>query len=423
MTTQIRVGDVVEINHNSGNAFYPHNKGKRGVVTNVNANGVRVDVQLEDGARDYGRLDGVSLVSKAPTLEVGGKAKIVAPGGGLFYSGNFGKIGTITRIREDVVHMEFENGQTDYGYKRDLTPVGPQVVKDAQGFIANTTGKMPFPCGTILDVKYEDGSIMRDVAIGIAEYTEGSTIEEGTETAGGRRYAYDWSLGTQRGTIVAYRLKADRPVVVPTAGVGSRIEMADMLDGMRVKLLSHGNGMHKHWGFEIGGVYTCRDRGVVDSGGSYASRNWAGWEWELVAEVPAPTFDEQLAALKAELEGVKAEKAAAEEEVKAAQAKVDEAEGKRVALVDRLAAHGMQFIGEVVAKPQTALEAHEAGTLKEGDVLMCVTSCDLHEHTPGRTYKVTDRDQGDRSEWKLESNDDYGWWVQNEELEGFTVVV
>ena len=334
MTTQIQVGDRVYIRDEAGNAFYSRNKGKQATVTRVE--NIRIDVKMDDGSTDYGRKDGVDV----------------------------------------------------------LKP------KDEQGFTSNAgnvTGKLPAPRGTFMDILYNDGTIILDLPIGTGETKQSVNFPNRNYSASTFTFH-----GTGNATIKGYRFPSERPVEA-----GRRIKREDVKGGMKVKLISDNgghrhwgfkiggvyncidgaiqasedvyhrgtnygnwiwevvtdtrtiqakdmvagmkvkligdNGRHRHWGFVIGGVYTTTDKGVLnDRGESTGTHNWGDWIWELVAE--ASPLDTELAAMRKELDAIKAEKQAAEAEVTAARAKVNAVEAKRVALVGRLAKHGIQFI-------------------------------------------------------------------------------
>jgi len=416
----LAVGSRVEVTGRKGCAFYSRSYGKRGVVTKLTINAAHV--KFDDGTEDWGRRDGVTVIQGVDGFVVGARVKVTAWSGGTFYSRHEGKQGVIERRVDNMIYVRFDHdGTTDYGMIEnvELVVAAPATpVKDAQGFISNagnTTGKLPAERGTKMDILYMDGTLILDLAIGTGVPKRASN---NSNSYSATAWAY-----SERGsaTIKAYRFIADRPVEAPVVRL---IKREDVKKGMQVKLISD-NGGHRHWGFKIGGVYDCID-GAIQAPGSdvfHRGTNYGDWVWEVVKEAPAPTLDEQLAALKAELTQIKAEKERAEAGVVAAQALVDAAEAKRAEIIGRLSKHGIQFIGEEGVKAQTAQEAFAAGTLEVGMTLLAVTPEDEHEHTAGRQYKITHRDRDDSSEFKLESNDGYGWWVRNDELGNYTVVV
>jgi len=323
----------------------------------------------------------------------GTRVRVIGAGGSLFYSGNKGKLGTVTRLTrgDEIVHVRFDDGVEDYGRPVDLERV------TSTSIVVGSKVKVIRSVVFLSKYKGQIGEVYR---------VSGRTIYVVFEE-GGRDY----------GLIDELEL-----VVEKDAAPARRIKREDVKQGMKVKLVSDNRG-HRHWGFVIGGVYDCIDGGIIAKEDViHRSQNWGDWVWEVVAEAPAPTLDEQLAALRTELDGVKAEKAAAEAAVTAAQAKVDAVEVRRIALVGRLAKHGIQFIGES-AGTLTGLQAHEAGVLKLGSKLLTVSTADSSEHTNGREYAVIRVDAHDSDHtYKLESNDCYGFWLVNEQLAGYTLV-
>lgn len=401
----LAIGSRVKVTTRQGGAFYASSYDKIGVVTALTQH--RVDVRFDDGSEDYGFRTAVTVVTPAGVLAIGKRVKVTARSGGGFYSRYEGKEGVVTSVGQDSVHVRFDvDGEVDYGRKTDVELLEP--VKDAQGFVQNTEKKLPAARGTLMDVLYNDGTLILDLPIGTGTSKRASNNSNSYS-------ATTWS-GLGNAGIKAFRLPADRPIVAPTI---KTIAISDMKAGQIIRVAS-AEGNHNHWGFKVGRTYTAVDRGLKHESGSTLRHNWDNWVFELVAEAPAPTLDEQLAALKAELVGIEAEKAAAEVTVRTGQAAVEAAEAKRVVLVGRLAAHGIQFIETPVVV--TAQEAFAAGTLEVGVTLLAVSPEDEHEHTAGREYKVIARDGGDSSEFKLESNDGYGWWIRNEELDNYTVV-
>lgn len=65
-----------------------------------------------------------------------------------------------------------------------------------------------------------------------------------------------------------------------------KIKWEDMKVGQTVRLISHGDGHHRHWDYELLGVYTVANDaygiGPADGNGHIPEQNWAGWIWELV---------------------------------------------------------------------------------------------------------------------------------------------
>lgn len=118
------------------------------------------------------------------------------------------------------------------------------------------------------------------------------------------------------GEVLAVRLDDGNIGLMDTKGVEyvetlKAIDMKDMVVGQVVRLVDEGRGGHKHWHFVAGGEYTVRKDDYNCTGpaspksGHVPSRNWAGWEWVLVSDVPVepePTVEE----LKAELAAIKA---------------------------------------------------------------------------------------------------------------------
>lgn len=480
----LAIGSRVRVTAAPGNAFYSHNVGKEGVVTQLGD--VRVTVRFDDGSSDYGRRTAVVVVPQS--LKVGDKVKIVGEQGGLFYSFNAGKEGVVTKspISDDgIVVVRFEDGSTDFGRIKDVALVVPTPAKDEQGFISNRenrSGTMPVPRGTIVDVLYNDGTIILDLPAGTGESKRSENKPENVYSA--TTWAFN---GSGSATIVGYRFAADRPT--------SRklITHAEMKKGMKVKLINDGEG-HTHWGFRKGGVYECANGGPISPkpNGEVSHNNWADWVWELVEEAETPismdkmevgmkvkltskgngrhehwgmkvgevydvvdggrwavvgiktpggtlttnyadwtfvqvasdgTLDAQLAALRAELEQIKTRITGANRELDEAtqrvttkQAVVDKLQEERAALLERITKHGLQLI------EKTAQDAQDEGKLSVGVTLLAVTPEDTEEHVPGKQYKIVQRDRGDTSEWKLESEDGYGWWIRNTELKNYTVV-
>lgn len=416
----LAIGSRVRVTNVPGGAFYSHNYGKEGVVTELGD--VRVDVRFDDGSKDYGRR--TSVVVLPQSLKVGDKVKIVGEQGGLFYAHNAGKEGVVTKTPTSefgVVVVRFEDSSTDFGRLKDVVlvaPVAPTPAKDEQGFISNrqnTRGIVPVPRGTIVDVLYNDGTLILDLPANTGEAKQSVNKPENSYSA------TTWTFtGSGNATIVAYRFAADRPVSE------SSISMDEMKVGMKVKLTSKGNGRHEHWGMKVGEVYDVVEAGhygrpAVKTPGGRLTTNYA--DWTFVQVVSDGTLDAQLAALRAEMEVVKSSIATANRELEAAtqrvatkQAVVDKAQEELAALLERVAKHGLKFV------EKSAQVAHDEGKLSVGVTLLAVTPEDTEEHVPGKQYKIIQRDRGDTSEWKLESEDGYGWWIRNTELKNYTVV-
>jgi ribosomal protein L21E len=333
MTTQFKAGNRVTVTAHRGGLFHSRNEGKTGTVTKVVDDLLYVEF---DGEEDYGYTSNVKLA--APKFKQGDRIRVVAPLGGVFYMRHAGQEGTVTRLEDstDTVYVRFDNtGEVDYGNVNDVVKI--EAAPLDEGWTSNdynTRGVLPAARGTLMDIKYNDGTIILDLPIGTGEAKR--SINKPGNSYSASTFTY---TGRGSATIVAYRLPSARP----GATTGRRVTHAEMVKGMQVKLVDEGQG-HTHWGFKLGGVYTCRDRAPMSPSGQGADRNWAGWVWEVVAE--ADTLDTQLAALRTELDAIKVEKQAAEAEVAAARVKVNGIEAKRVALVERLTRHGIKFISE-----------------------------------------------------------------------------
>lgn len=169
------------------------------------------------------------------------------------------------------------------------------------------------------------------------------------------------------------------------------------------------------------------NRGVaVNTGKEYFAQNWHKFDYDssIVAyrfpedrpvEAKQATLDELLAELKAELVGVNSH-------IESLTAELEAAKATKAALLVKVEGHGLQFIGELKESPMLASEAQEKDLLRVGSVLLAVTPVETDEHVAGREYKILSRDEGDSSEFNLESEDGYGWWLNNEELKHYTVV-
>lgn len=322
---------------------------------------------------------------------VGDRVKVTTHRGGAFYPRSYDMEGVVTQVAAGSVHVRFDDGSTDFG-RIDAVTVIKAFVKL--------------------------GSRIRVVARFGGTFHSRFEGKEGVVTSIQDDTIYVTFDGTNE---TDYGAVSDVIVVDQTARLITN--HADMREGMKVRLVSEGDRCHQHWGFKLNGVYECRNGAPICSDGQGADKNWAGWVWEVVEEAPVKTLDEQLAELKAELDEINAAKAVAQTELDAAQVKIDAQEAKRVELLKRLSKHGIQFIGEVVpVRTRTAQEAFEAGELEEGMTLLCTVPWDEDEHTSGKEYKINGRDEGDSHEFRLESDDGYGVWLDNDGLHGYNVV-
>jgi hypothetical protein len=415
--TQFTTGTRVRVTAAGGGLFYSGNKGKVGEVTRTSRAGEIVHVRFDDGVEDYGRPVDIEAVNPTVAGKIVVGSKVKVVSSVVFLGKYEGKTGEVYRVDGRTIYVRFAEG-TDYGLIDELVL---ENAKDENGFISNagnTTGKLPVARGTKLDVLYNDGTLILDLPVG------DGTSKTSVNFPNRSYSATTWTnFGTGNASVKAYRFPSDRP------GNGRLITHAEMEEGMQVRHISAGNDQHNHWNFVVGQVYSCGNGGPLNALGALAQTNYGDWSWELVTPVGVETLDTQLAALRAELEAVKAEKVAAEAEVKAAQervatkvAVVDGIEARRVALVGSLTKHGIQFIGES-AGTLNGLQAHEAGILKVGTKLLTVSTPDSSEFTNGREYAVTRVDAHDSvNTYKLESNDGYGHWVSNNDLTGFRVV-
>lgn len=166
---------------------------------------------------------------------------------------------------------------------------------------------------------------------------------------------------------------------------------------------------------------------AVNTGKEYYAANWNLFhadssivayrfpEDRPVVLAKQATLDELLAELKAELVGVNSHIVSLTAELEAANA-------TKAALLAKVEGHGLQFIGELKESPMLASEARDKDLLRVGSVLLAVTPVETDEHEAGKEYKILSRDEGDSSEFNLESEDGYGWWLSNAELHHYTVV-
>ena len=336
MTTQFKAGDRVTVITPRGGLFHSRNEGKTGTVNKVVDDLLYVDF---NGEEDYGYTSNVKLAPAA--FKQGDRVRVVAPLGGVFYTRHGGQEGTVTRLEAatDTLYVRFDNtDEVDYGNVNDVVKI--EAAPLDEGWTSNdynTRGVLPAARGTLMDIKYNDGTIILDLPIGTGESKR--SINKPGNSYSASTFTY---TGKGSATIVAYRLASARPGV-EAATTGRRVTHAEMVEGMKVKLVNAGDG-HTHWGFKLNGVYNCRNKAPISPNGQGADRNWAGWVWEVVTE--ADSLDTQLAALRAELNAIKVEKQAAEAEVAAARNKVNGIEAKRVALVKRMTRHGIKFIAE-----------------------------------------------------------------------------
>lgn len=210
----VKVGDRVRVTALHGGVFLSKYAGKEGNVTAVS--GTSINVRFDyDGGEDYGDIGDLMLVTSAApeprkaneTLNgwaIGDKVRVNVgrENRGSFYERHERKVGTIVRILAsgEAVEVRFDRcDSVDCGYTQGLTLVSRGA---GSGWIANQ-GARPVPEGTLIDVKYQDGLVMLNVAAGSTNHGN-STILEGTGTT--RRYARAWSLGHSAGTITHYRL-------------------------------------------------------------------------------------------------------------------------------------------------------------------------------------------------------------------------
>lgn len=166
---------------------------------------------------------------------------------------------------------------------------------------------------------------------------------------------------------------------------------------------------------------------AVNTGKEYYAANWNLFhadssivayrfpEDRPVVLAKQATLDELLAELKAELVGVNSH-------IETLTAELEAANATKAALLAKVEGHGLQFIGELKESPMLASEAREKDLLRVGSVLLAVTPVETDEHEAGKEYKILSRDEGDSSEFNLESEDGYGWWLSNAELHHYTVV-
>lgn len=212
-------------------------------------------------------------------------------------------------------------------------------------------------------------------------------------------------------------LEKDADGFIKNTGVKPEVEKGQLIDVLYVDgslILDLDLASHK------GGV-------AVNTGKEYYASNWNLFhadssivayrfpEDRPVVLAKQATLDELLAELKAELVGVNSHIVSLTAELEAANA-------TKAALLAKVEGHGLQFIGELKESPMLASEAREKDLLRVGSVLLAVTPVETDEHEAGKEYKILSRDEGDSSEFNLESEDGYGWWLSNAELHHYTVV-
>lgn len=168
---------------------------------------------------------------------------------------------------------------------------------------------------------------------------------------------------------------------------------------------------------------------AVNTGKEYYASNWSLFHADssivayrfpedrpaVVVLAKQDTLDELLAELKAELVGVNSH-------IESLTAELEAAKATKAALLVKVEGHGLQFVGELKESPMLASEARDKDLLRVGSVLLAVTPVETDEHEAGKEYKILSRDEGDSSEFNLESEDGYGWWLSNAELHHYTVV-
>lgn len=168
---------------------------------------------------------------------------------------------------------------------------------------------------------------------------------------------------------------------------------------------------------------------AVNTGKEYYASNWGLFKADssivayrfpedrpaVVVLAKQATLDELLAELKAELVGVNSH-------IESLTAELEAAKATKAALLAKVEGHGLQFIGELKESPMLASEAFAKGLLRRGSVLLAVTPVEADEHVAGKEYAIIDIDSGDNAEFKLESEDGYGWWTYNDQLSNYTVV-
>lgn len=331
--TQFTIGTRVRVTAAGGGLFYSGNKGKLGAVTRMSRGNEIIHVRFDDGVEDYGRpadLEVVTLLGTPVGIVVGSKVKVTRAC--VFMTKFQGQTGEVTRIDGRTIFVRFASGSTDYGMIDELELV---QVKDKDGFISNVgniAGKMPAPRGTKLDVLYNDGTLILDIAIGTGDSKRASNNNNAYS-------ATTWAFhGTGSATIKAYRFPADRPAPV----VSRRVTHAEMKEGMKVRYIGAATRGHEHWNFVVGQVYSCGNGGPINDDGTLASNNWGDWSWELVEQTE--TLDQQLAALRAEMDAANTEKREAQAALTEARKVYDAAEAKRVAVEARLTKHGLRLI-------------------------------------------------------------------------------
>lgn len=224
-------------------------------------------------------------------------------------------------------------------------------------------------------------------------------------------------LTNQDGDLLFERVSIkDAQGFIKNTGVKPEVEKGQLIDVLYVDgslilgldLSSHKSGVAENTGKE----YYASNWGLFDADSSIAAYRFPE-DRPVVAK--QATLDELLAELKAELVGVNSH-------IESLTAELEAANATKAALLAKVEGHGLQFIGELKDSPMLASEAFEKGLLRVGSVLLAVTPVETDEHEAGKEYKILSRDEGDSSEFNLESEDGYGWWLSNAELHHYTVV-
>lgn len=366
------------------------------------------------------------------SIQVGNRVKVVTHDGGGFYRQFAQKEGSVTKIESGVVHVEFDGGQKDFGRPQDVELV--VSLTDPLGFKsnrANSAGVAPAPSGTVMDVLFNDGTVILDLPICTGVFKTSVNKPDKSYSATTWRF-----VGTGYATIVGYRLPKDRGKLAVTAEqLASQPQPAvafrDLKPGQKARLATRGDGCHDHWGMKVGEVYDVvseRGRMHVATPGGSLSTDYAGWKFYIVQDVS--TLDTELAALKAELTKLDAEKEAAEAVVVKAQREIVEAQRviaehatKRNALEAKVTKHGLQFI----AAPQVvvnAADAHTAGRIVVGTKLKAISSKITSGIEGGDTVTVRRVDKVDQSmTYRVESDSGrVNIWLWNSVLNNYVVV-
>lgn len=225
-------------------------------------------------------------------------------------------------------------------------------------------------------------------------------------------------LTNDNGDVIFERVNIkDAQGFIKNTGTKPEVEKGQLIDVLYVDgslildmdLSSYKSGVAENTGKE----YYASNWGLFDADSSIAAYRFP--EDRPVELTKQATLDELLAELKAELIGVNSH-------IETLTAELEAANATKATLLAKVEGHGLQFIGELKESPILASEAFEKGLLKEGSVLLAVTPVETDEHVAGKEYKIVARDEGDASEFNLESEDGYGWWLSNTELHHYTVV-